>query len=399
MTRGKIVYILFTCWFTFFWIISLRAVFFTLAPVISGELGLMPGQAGLLLGTLFFGHSVAVWLSNFIPIGRRMIVTGGILLTIAGLFGLTAVSTFELLLSVTFIISFGGGLYLPRGLSLISDISNAGNRGRMIGIHEQAPIIGIVLGPLFVYVMLPHLDWEYIILTWGIIGIFAILFFLRIPDRLAAGNAPGRRGKSGCKFDAGFICYSIAGTSQFMMMMGLVSVLPLLLVNAWGKEPSFAASYVGLTRLTGVIGLPIAGAVSDRFGRLNILLSQMGIVFVCLPLMAVCGYGDVFTLAWVLMTFAVSGAPTVLFSSISEYYPEVKDKMLGAISGISSLLGLVAAPAAFAYLIGRYPPHVIFFSAAVIVLLGWVAVLYLYVSKKRVSSLSKKEAKSVYAAH
>lgn len=390
MTRGKIVYILFSCWLTFFWIISLRAVFFTLVPLISKDLGFLPGQSGLLVGMLFLGYTVAVWLSSFIPVGTKNLIICGILLSLACQAALMGVATFEMLLPVTFLISFGGGLYLPRAISLISDISNDGNRGKMISIHEQAPVIGVILGPLFVYKILPHLSWKSILLTWGIVGVLAILFFLRIPDQLTVGKSRGRGGENKYRIDAGFICFSISGICLFMMTMGLVSVLPLILVDAWGREPSFAASYIGLTRLIGVIGLPVAGAISDRFGRFNILLIQLAIVFACLILMVVSGFNNVFTFAWVLMTFAISGAPAVLFSSINEYYsPEVKDKVLGAISGISSLLGQVAAPMAFAFLIERYPPEVAFFSAAGIVLFGWVAILYLY----------KKEAKAVYASY
>ncbi|KKM09637.1 hypothetical protein SY88_17600 [Clostridiales bacterium PH28_bin88] len=132
MTKGRMVYILFACWLTFFWIISYRAVYFTLVPLISLDLGLMPGQAGLLVDMLFFGYAVAVWLSSFIPARRKALVIGGLMLSLASQVAVMGITTFSMLLPITFLISFGGGLYLPRGVSLISDISNSRNRGKMI---------------------------------------------------------------------------------------------------------------------------------------------------------------------------------------------------------------------------------------------------------------------------
>ncbi|KKM09638.1 hypothetical protein SY88_17605 [Clostridiales bacterium PH28_bin88] len=60
--------------------------------------------------------------------------------------------------------------------------------------------------------------------------------------------------------------------------------------------------------------------------------------------------------------------------------------MLGSISGISSILGLVITPTVFAYLIEHYPVRITFTLAAIIVLAGRMATLFLF-KKQRTSTM------------
>lgn len=358
------------CAVMFFWSVSFRSVFFSLVPEMASEFHLSPTEAGFLVSTFFSGYGIAVWIAGYVPGSRRSIIGLG--------FGLSIVAILIFYLTkITFLLylfgpigAFGVGLYLPRGLSLISEFSTAGTRGRNMSIHEIAANLALMLGPLFAGFGIAHFGWRTSYLLWGLIGIstLALLGIVRefcsgCPDSGPVLAKEARRESSiaGIILKEKFFLFVLAFTSIFLLIMGFISVLPILMVNAWGVDSSYAASFVGATRFVAVLGLFFSGALSDRFGRRPVFLSIFLVAFIFTALMTFGGPGILFTISVVAMTAAAGGATPVFYAALAEYYPDsVREKAMGLVSGTASLCSQVGFPALLGFLIDHFQPAVTF---------------------------------------
>ncbi|MEW5920857.1 MAG: MFS transporter [Bacillota bacterium] len=371
--RAKPNYILFACWLMFFWSTTVRAVFFTVVPAISFSLDFTAAQSGILLGVFFLGYASAVWISGFVPGSRKSVVIGGAILSIVAFMLLSSLKSFPLFMIVAPLSSFGVGLYVPRGISLITEISHFSNRGRNMSLHEVASVAGLVLGPLFVSFTLQKYFWENIFLLWAVVGVFALIIFSGI---MVTNEVPQKKAESLGQLIHGskFIYLILITSSMFVLLVGLISILPTLMVHSWNIQPEYAASFVGWTRVAALAGLFGAGITSDYFGRLRLLSLLLGVSFVLLVIMAISGFNLIFTFCVVALAITSAGAPPVFFAALAENYSESsRDKIVGMVSGTGSILGVACAPAIFGFLIENFAPWMTFLVTAIIVLCGWLS--------------------------
>jgi MFS family permease len=63
-----------------------------------------------------------------------------------------------------------------------------------------------------------------------------------------------------------------------MVYAALLAFLTLYLVDVRGVSPALAAVFFGLPQLIGVLGAPLGGLASDRFGRRSVILLGMGLM-------------------------------------------------------------------------------------------------------------------------
>lgn len=362
----------FACFLMFFWSIGLRMVFFALVPVIASDLGLSTSQAGLLVGVFYLGYSIAVWGSAFIPGRRKPVIIAGALSSLMFLVLLTEFRSFPILLVLAPLCSAGAGIYLPRGIGLLTDASNNRNRGRNLSFHEIAAVLGMVLGPLYVSKMLAHWNWSEILLSWGLVELIALIVLLGVIDN----SPPKNTGDNKQQFRPNSLFFSLAGLGGciFLIIVGLTSVLPIIMVDVWHMAPAFAASYLGLTRISGVLGPLIGGILSDRVGRIKVLLMFFSITLLSIIGIMFTSFGWLFTSCLLVMTMASNGCTPVWVSIVSESYPPAeKDKAIGLVTGSASLLGSVLSPPVFGLLIEHFPISVSFGAAALGTLGGvWI---------------------------
>lgn len=376
-------YTVFACSLMFFWNIGFRMVFFALVPIMARDIGFSTGQAGLLVGVFYLGYSLSVWGSAFIPGKRKPMIVAGAFITLLFLLLMTKTRSFSGLMVWAPLCGAGAGFYLPRGLALLADASEDSHRGRNISIHEIAAVLGMMLGPLSVSKLMAYWNWDTILNGWGLSVLIAVLVLLGVADNspVRASRTTGHR----IRPDKIFFSLTVVGGSIFLIIVGFTSVLPLIMVNVWQINAAYAASYLGLTRLAGILGPLIGGILSDRWGRIRILL-----IFCCISMLALVAmmfnkFGWVFTSLLLLMTITSNGSTPVWATLVTESYPpEEKDKAFGVISGSASLLGSVLSPSIFGMLIDAFPLPVTFAVAALGTLGGiWILRRIPYLNQNR----------------
>lgn len=371
------------CSVMFFWSVSFRSLFFSLVPEIAGEFNLSPTQSGFLVSSFFSGYVIAVWTAGYVPGSRRFTIATGFGLSILAILVFYMMKSPTLLYLFGPVGAFGVGLYLPRGLALLSEFSTSRTRGRNMSIHEIAANLALMLGPLFAGFGISQFGWRNTYLSWGSIGLLTIALLAVVKE---FGSPPtvvkGARGDSsllGVIFRGKFLLLVIVFTSIFLLIMGFVSVLPILMVEAWGVDSSHAASFVGATRFVAVLGLFFSGPLSDHFGRKPVFLAVMSVALVFMGLMTIGGPGISFTISIIAMTAAAGGATPVLYAALAEYYPDaVREKAMGLVSGTASFFSQVGFPALLGFLIDNFPPVTTFATVWAFTAIGTGAAVLLF---------------------
>ncbi len=357
------------CLLAFMWSQVIRAIFFSVVPVAAREWGLTAVQAGIMLSSSFLGYSAAVWLSGFLPGQRKWVIVAGGALSLIALLLMQVASGYLAIMLLATMMSFGAGLYLPRGVSLVSDASKPDTKSRNISLHEIGAITGLSVGPLFTGAALKSFDWKYALLSGAILTVFCMVMVALVKEN--SSGVAARKAAPMIPVNRKLFAYALSMGSAFVLAAGLVSVFPLLMVEKFGVQPSFAASYVGSTRFIGLAGPLISGFLATRYGTHRSLYAVFTLSGACLVVMALSGYNLLFTSALLLMTLCAFASTPLLYLMVAEAYPpEQKDRAYSLILGLAQLFGLVGAPTVFGYLIGGFPASATFAAAAAAVFAG-----------------------------
>jgi NNP family nitrate/nitrite transporter-like MFS transporter len=246
-----------------------RIVLAPLMPVIEQELHLDHAGAGGLFMLIAIGYSAGLLGSGFVSsrlTHRRTIVLaavacGCVFLLIAASHNLWTIRLGLILLGVC------TGIYLPSGITTITDSFRPIHWGKAISVHELAPTLAYMSAPLLVEAILVFVPWRGVL---ALIGVASVILGLTIQRFGSGGGFTGEAPSPGN-------IRLLLGKPAFWIMtvlfglaigssLGIYSMMPLYLVAERGFERGMANTLVGLSRIP-VIGMALAsGWISDRFG-------------------------------------------------------------------------------------------------------------------------------------
>lgn len=358
------------CVATMFWNVSLRALLFSLIPVIARDLDLSSFKAAAFVIAANLGYVVAVWFSGRLGGPPRRVIITGALIALGSLLATAFVEGYVPLLAAIIAMCFGTGLYMPKGLFLLSEVTEVNERGRYLSFHELGAMGAFVVGPLVAGLALSRMGPIHVLLAWGgstTLVILVLMAFVPNPARYPTPSVGGKRTAG----DGALWGFVFTGGAIFSILGGLFSILPVILVDKAGLDPKAAAYYVGAVRIAGMMGPLIAGPVSDLLGRSSVMAGLLGLSAASLGVAAFSGYGATFWTSVTITVIAISGAPTAFFASVTEYYRRrVQDGVVGTVASLSNGAGMVVAPLVLAALLERSTSGTVFGAVAIIAALG-----------------------------
>lgn len=259
----------------------LPALLVPLMPLIRDEFALDYTKSGLLLSvfTLSYGisHLPAGWLAD--RIGARILITVAICgVALAGLLvGLS--QTYTMMLGSLALMGVLGGGYHPASPPLISASVEPKNRGRALGVHLIGGSSSFFLAPLIAATIAFALGWRapFIILAVPTIA-FGIIFYMLL-GRLAEKNKDKHRSISYPDHPTiqqrshHLVPFIILATFTAAVLISTISFIPLFLVDNFGLATEAAAAFIAIIYLAGLLASPLGGYLSDRFGRVSVLLT------------------------------------------------------------------------------------------------------------------------------
>jgi NNP family nitrate/nitrite transporter-like MFS transporter len=247
-----------------------RMVFAPLMPSLEEELGLTHSEAGSLFLMISIGFFVAQVNSGFISskfehrgaLAASALGVGGALLIFPFAHSLTGIRISLMVLG------FAAGLHVPSALATITAMVSRQDWGKALGIHQTAPNVALVLAPLLVQALAGWFSWRGIVAWLGVVSLGGALAFV---FTARCGKFTGQRPEPAMVKRIAREPSVWLMVSLFAMAiggsLGLYTMLPLFLVSERGFDPGWANTLLGLSRISGLLVVFIAGWATDRLGE------------------------------------------------------------------------------------------------------------------------------------
>ena len=212
-------------------------------------------------------------------IGPRMLVTIGI--SGVALAGLLVGLSQSYMMMLVFLVVMGllGGGYHPAASPTISASVEPRNRGRALGVHMIGGSASYFLSPLIAAAIAAAWGWRspFIGLAIPAIG-FGILFYLLLGRRVAVKEAePGtinshKQAPSTLGHLRRLAPFLTLSTFTLALVISIISFIPLFLVDHLGMNKEMAAASIALIYSSGLWAGILGGYLSDRLGRVPVVL-------------------------------------------------------------------------------------------------------------------------------
>ncbi|MFP4039811.1 MAG: MFS transporter [Desulfosudaceae bacterium] len=264
----------------FFLTFVARTALSPLMPSIEAELDISHRQAGGMFFVLAAGYFAAMMGSGLVSARLTHRYTIALSATLVGLALLVLAAGRGLwpIRGGVFFLGVAAGLYLPSGITTLTDMVNSRHWGKAVAIHELAPNLGFVAAPLLAELLMLWFSWRMVLLVIGSATIVIGLVFGRLgrwgcfpgqPPRLASVKELFSR-KS---FWLMVILFGLAISST----MGVYNMLPLYLTNEIGISRSLANTFMAFSRVAGLGTALLSGWATDRFGARRTIISAFAL--------------------------------------------------------------------------------------------------------------------------
>jgi len=318
----------------------ITALVVPMLPFIRNEFGLDYVQAGFVISAFSLSYGIAQLPAGWIAdrLGPHKLIT----LSISGVAfaGLMVGLSQAYLMVIAFLIVMGlvGGGYHPSAPPLISASVRPENRGFALGCHLIGGSSSYFLSPLVGAYLATILGWRGAFISLAIpIVLFGAAFHLVLGRRVNMNASSYKRGGRPKASPGGVFRYRAIVAFMFLstftsaVLTSTVSFLPLYMVDQFHVQEKTAAAFVAVIYLAGIWAAPLGGYLSDRMGRVPMILM---ICFLASPvffLLNIVPYGIGFGLLLLTM-----GSILMMRMPVSEAYivSEVPDHLRSTVLGI-----------------------------------------------------------------
>ena len=333
------------------------ATFYLLLPLIGTELGLSYSQIGLIMTCQYVASAVAN-------------VPGGVLVDTVGRKGLLmAVSLFWIgfpylligfthsylmLLACVSLVGFGNSLWHPTAIPTLAR-RYPERKGLVLSIHGMGGNVGDAVAPVIIGAALAWFTWREVVVLNVMPGLvvaallFALLGTLRLAARKQETQSVGEyfAGLRELFRSRALVLLSTGSAFRTMTQSALLTFLPVYLANDMGYSPFWVGACLFALQAAGFAASPIAGHLSDRLGRKQILVGSMAATALVLVAMAFAGGSPLFVALVAVLGFFLYATRPVIQAWMLEATPK---NMAG--SSIGLLFGAQAIGAALGPLAG-----------------------------------------------
>jgi MFS family permease len=333
------------------------ATFYLLLPLIGNELGLSYSQIGLIMTCKYIASAVAN-------------VPGGVLVDTVGRKGLLmAVSLFWIgfpylligfthsylmLLACIALVGFGNSLWHPTAIPTLGR-RYPERKGLVLSVHGMGGNVGDAIAPIVIGAALTYFTWREVVMLNVVPGLLvaALLFVFLGSMRIAARRHEGQPlseyfgGLKDLFASRGLVLLSTGSAFRTMTQSALLTFLPVYLANEMGYSPFWVGACLFALQAAGFAASPVAGHLSDRMGRKQILVASMAASAVVLAAMAFTGGSPLFIALVAVLGFFLYATRPVIQAWMLDATPK---NMAGSAIGV--LFGAQAAGGAIGPLLG-----------------------------------------------
>ncbi len=271
-----------------------------LLPFIRNDFALDYTQAGLVVSAFNLAYGIGQlpggWLAD--RIGPRILITIGICgVALAGiLVGLS--QTYIMMLVFLALMGIVGGGYHPSAAPLVSASVEAKNRGQALGFHLIGGSGSFFLVPLIAAAIAAVWGWRGSFIVLAVpTAVFGIIFYVLLGRRTDTNKAqqmiterhdetPSPPGHS--RRLAAFMTLSVFTQA---VTFSIIAFIPLFMVDHFGVGEETAAVFLAIIYSAGLWASPLGGYLSDRLGKVPVLLAACFITGPLIYLLNMVPYG------------------------------------------------------------------------------------------------------------
>lgn len=253
----------------FFLTFVARVILSPIIPRIEADLNIGHGQAGSLFLFISIGYFFAMAGAGYISARIRHKRTIALSVSSVGI-ALCSVSFCTDLWSMraaVFGLGLAAGLYLPSGITTLTEMVTPEHWGKALSIHEIAPNLGFIAAPLFAECLLIWFSWKHGLIILGVIALLLGLAFARFGrGGDLPGHAPSLHSIRAVAAKTDFWIMLILFALGISSTLGVYAMLPVYLVNDSGFSTGTANTMIAFSRVFGLAAALVSGWLTDRVG-------------------------------------------------------------------------------------------------------------------------------------
>lgn len=320
----------------------ITALIVPLLPYIRNDFALDYTQSGFVISAFSLSYGIgqlpAGWLAD--RMGSRNLITISIVgVALAGLMvGLS--HTYILMVLCLIAMGIAGGGYHPSAPPLISASVAPENRGFALGCHVIGGSASFFLSPLIGAAIATAFGWRGAFIGLAMPSILFGIIFYKVLGKLdpSMGQArstkdPGAKSALPKSFYRRVIPFIVLTTCTSAIMTSIFSFVPLYMVDQFKIAEKTAAAMMAIIYSTGLWAAPLGGHLSDKVGRVPMMLSICILSGPAIFLLNIIPYGHGFGFGALLL---VIGVIVMIRMPVSEAFlvSEVPDRYRSTILGI-----------------------------------------------------------------
>jgi FSR family fosmidomycin resistance protein-like MFS transporter len=301
------------------------AAFYILLPFLARDLGLTYGQIGFMLAVRQFMSAIVNLPAGIIvdTVGRRSQLMALALLGVSVPYLLISTTSdywvVVLCLGLTGVAAF---LWHPAAITSISEMYPV-RRGYGIAIHELGANLGDTLTPLLAGALLGYLTWRQVISVTVAVGVLVGVIVLRTIAlvrrqyvEVAVSPVEGAGYLAGLRMlarNTNLLILALVSGIRSFTQQGLISFLPLYLVNDLKVQAVVVGVYVAIVQVSGMIATPISGTLTDRIGPKRVATAGMLTSSLAVAAFAALDLGSAFVIALAFVGFFIYSMRPAIF--------------------------------------------------------------------------------------
>lgn len=341
------------------------ATFYLLLPIIGNELGLSFSQIGLVMTCQYIAAAIANVPGGVLvdTVGRKGLLMAVSLFWVGfPYFVMGFVHSYWLLLACIAMVGAGNSLWHPTAIPTLAN-NFPQRKGLVLSLHGMGGNAGDAIAPLVVGSLLTIFTWREVVVLNVVPGVVMSLLLLVFLGSLQlagkgakkpAGQAEERqtlaeygRGLRDLFRNRSLVLLSTSGAFRSMTQNALLVFLPLFLARELGYSPVVIGACMFALQAAGFTAAPVAGHLSDRWGRRQVVTASMLMTAAVLLAMALAGRSAGFVVLVAVLGFFLYALRPVLQAWLLETTP----KSMGG-SSIGVLFATQSLGASMAPLLG-----------------------------------------------
>lgn len=363
------------------------ATFYVLLPLIGKELGLSYTQIGFLMSAQHIAGALSNLPGGMIvdSIGKKGYLMAASLFWVGFPYALMSITNSMWMLVVCLmLVGIGNNLWHPAAIPTLAH-QYPQRKGLVLSFHGMGGNIGEALAPLAAGALLAWFSWREVVVINIVPGlVMAVLILVMVgalttvrderkdgKDDVNSGSSSGSWNARQYLQDLGsllrnralmLIC--VSGGFRTLTQVGLMVFLPVYLAYEQGYSPIAVGVCMTVLQVAGLIAGPIAGHVSDKFGRRHVVLSSMVLTGLTIIGMVFAGQSFLFIVFVALVGFFLYAMRPVMQAWAVENTPK---RLAGTGVGLQFTIlaiGGSIAPATFGVIADTWGVYTAFYFLA-----------------------------------